>query len=246
MSRADAWIRWSTAAVVTLLAVVAGIVSYRHALEVVRLHGEDGFTAYLVPATVDGLIYASSMVLLDCARRAVRVPALARVSLGLGILATLAANVAHGAAHGVVGGVVAAWPAVALVLAYETLMALIRRAATVAGELLVEDAPGAPESAPEPGGFLGALPVLGPVEGFPRAVLAAGDAPGRVVVTERLPELETAPEDVPALHLEAAERYAGELSAGRLPSVRRIKREMRLGQDNARQVRAYLAGCTRT
>jgi hypothetical protein len=48
---------------------------------------------------VDGLIYASSMVLLDCARREVPVPALARWLLGLGIAATLAANVAHGLGH---------------------------------------------------------------------------------------------------------------------------------------------------
>ena len=46
--------------------------------------------------TVDGLIYASSMVMLDSARRETPVPALARWLLSLGIAATLAANVAHG------------------------------------------------------------------------------------------------------------------------------------------------------
>jgi hypothetical protein len=50
----------------------------------------------LVPLTVDGLIYASSMVMLDSARRETPVPALARWLLSLGIAATLAANVAHG------------------------------------------------------------------------------------------------------------------------------------------------------
>ena len=50
-----------------------------------------------MPLTVDGLIYASSMVMLDSARPKVPVPALARWLLGLGIAATLAANVAHGA-----------------------------------------------------------------------------------------------------------------------------------------------------
>jgi hypothetical protein len=38
----------------------------------------------MVPLTVDGLIYASSMVMLDSARRKVQVPALARWLLGLG------------------------------------------------------------------------------------------------------------------------------------------------------------------
>jgi hypothetical protein len=46
--------------------------------------------------TVDGLIYPSSMAMLDSARRGARVPAPARWLLGLGITATLAANVAHG------------------------------------------------------------------------------------------------------------------------------------------------------
>ena len=43
-------------------------------------------------------------------------PALARWLLGLGIAATLAANVAHGPGHGLIGAAVAAWPAVALVV----------------------------------------------------------------------------------------------------------------------------------
>jgi hypothetical protein len=81
-----------------------------------------------VPLTVDGLVYASSMVMLDAARRMTPVPALARWLLGLGITATLAANVAHGLGHGPVGGAVAAWPAVALVGSYELLMMVIRSA----------------------------------------------------------------------------------------------------------------------
>ena len=68
----------------------------------------------LVPLTVDGLIYANSMVMPDCARRC-RGPALARCLLGLGITATLAANVAHSLGHGLIGALVAAWSAVALV-----------------------------------------------------------------------------------------------------------------------------------
>jgi len=81
-----------------------------------------------VPLTVDGLIYASSMVLLDSARRKAPVPGLARWLLGLGIAATLAANVAHGLGHGLIGAAVAAWPAVSLVGSYELLMLIIRGA----------------------------------------------------------------------------------------------------------------------
>ncbi len=89
------------------------VASYEHAYDLVRAHGEAGWTARLVPLTVDGLIYASSMIMLDSARRAVRVPALARWLLGLGIATTLAANVAHGLGPGPVGAALAAWPAIA-------------------------------------------------------------------------------------------------------------------------------------
>jgi hypothetical protein len=121
-------IRRTTAVAVIGVAVVAAVASYEHAYDLVRAHGEVGWTARLVPLTVDGLIYASSMVMLDCARRKVPVPALARWLLGLSITATLAANVAHGLGHGLTGAAVAAWPAVALVGSYELLMMIIRSA----------------------------------------------------------------------------------------------------------------------
>ncbi len=128
MTAADRIIRWTTAVAVICVAAIAAVVSYEHAGDLVRAHGETGWTARLIPLTVDGLIYASSMVMLDSARRGARVPALARWLLGLGIVATLAANVAHGLDHGSIGAGVAAWPAVALVGSYELLMMIIRGA----------------------------------------------------------------------------------------------------------------------
>jgi hypothetical protein len=80
----------------------------------------------MIPVTIDGLVYASSMVILDAARNRRPPPLLAWVLLWLGITATLAANIAHGWEYGPVGAVVAAWPAVALVGCYEMLMWLIR------------------------------------------------------------------------------------------------------------------------
>ena len=133
MSRADGAIRWSTALAVLGVAVVAAVVSYQHGYEVVHAHGEAGPTARLVPLTVDGLIYASSMVLLYSARRGLPVPGLARWLLGVGITATLAANMAHGWAHGPVGAAVAAWPAITLVGSYELLMWLVRTQAPLSG-----------------------------------------------------------------------------------------------------------------
>ena len=71
------------------------------------------------------------MVVLYAARHRVPVPFLARWLLGLGIAATLTANMAQGWSHGPVGAVVAAWPAVSLVGSYELLVWLIRTSATV-------------------------------------------------------------------------------------------------------------------
>jgi hypothetical protein len=126
VTAAERAIRWSTIAAVAAVAVVAGWVSYLHAYEVVSAHGESGLVGRLYPGTVDGLIYAASMVLLDAARRAVPAPILARWLLAAGIGATLFANVLAGAAYGPLGAAVAAWPALALVGAYELLMLIIR------------------------------------------------------------------------------------------------------------------------
>jgi hypothetical protein len=122
----DRAIRLSTAAAVLTVAGIAAYVSYWHAYAVVRAHGETGITARLEPATIDGLVYASSMVVLYAARHRVLVPSLARWLLALGIAATLTANMAQGWSHGPVGAVVAAWPAVSLVGSYELLVWLIR------------------------------------------------------------------------------------------------------------------------
>jgi hypothetical protein len=129
----DRVIRVSTAVAVLTVAGVAAYVSYWHAYAVVCAHGESGVTARLEPATIDGLVYASSMVNLYAARHRLPVPALARWLLALGIIATLAANMAQGWSHGPVGAVIAAWPAVSLVGSYELLVWIIRTAG--AGDL---------------------------------------------------------------------------------------------------------------
>jgi hypothetical protein len=127
-------IRLSTAAAVLAVAGIAAYVSYWHAYAVVLAHGETGITARLEPATVDGLVYASSMVVLYAARHRMPVPSLARWLLALGIAATLTANMAQGWSHGPVETVVAAWPAVSLVGSYELLIWLVRTSRTLERE----------------------------------------------------------------------------------------------------------------
>jgi hypothetical protein len=80
----------------------------------------------LFPLTVDGLIVAASMLILDANRRNQPVPVLARWCLGTGITATIGANVAHGLGHGPIGALVSAWPALALAGSFELLMTLVR------------------------------------------------------------------------------------------------------------------------
>src|ERR1700730_15763560 len=131
VSSIDRAIRLSTAAAVLAVAGIAAYVSYWHAYAVVRAYGETGITARLEPATIDGLVYASSMVILYAARHRLPMPYLARWLLGLGIAATLTANMAQGWSHGPVGAAIAAWPAISLVGSYELLVWLIRTAGTV-------------------------------------------------------------------------------------------------------------------
>src|ERR1700728_4144044 len=190
MSVADRVIKWSTAGAVLGVAAVAAVASYEHAYDLVRAHDEVGWTARLVPLTVDGLVYASSMVMLDSARRAMPVPALARWLLGLGIAATLAANVAHGLGHGLAGAAVAAWPAVALVGSYELLMMVIRS-----------------------------------------SQVPAGGTPATEV-------------DVDPLWEPAAELFAEQLAADRVPSVRAIRAELHVGQARAQRLRDYLVSAS--
>jgi hypothetical protein len=146
----DKLIRITTAMAVLAVAVIAAIISYQHAYELIRAHGETGFTARLLPLTVDGLIWAASMVILDASRRNQRVPRLAAWSLGCAIAATISANLAHGLNHGPIGALVSAWPALALVGSYELLMHLIKTQAAgnpgQPAETLAHD--GAPASAP--------------------------------------------------------------------------------------------------
>ena len=160
----------------------------------VRAHGESGPLALAYPVTVDGLIYAASMVLLNAARQGIRAHWLAYVALGLGIAATLAANVAAGLSYGPVGALVASWPAPALVISYELLMIVLRTSVRAAAT-----APAADTAVPEPPAEL---------NGHAHA---------------------------------AAERYAADLARAQVPGVRRIRRDLKVGQPRAQQVRAYLA-----
>jgi hypothetical protein len=126
-SAADGRIRLIAGLALFALAAITAIVSYLHALAVVRSVGNTGAVAYLVPFVADLMIVSASMALLEAARNSAAKPALAIVSLVFGIGATLAMNVAAGWHHGSAGALVAALPPVPLVLSLETVIGLVRR-----------------------------------------------------------------------------------------------------------------------
>lgn len=139
--KGDLVIRCATAIVVTLLAAIAAVASYRHILEVGWMHGETGLVAYLSPITIDGLIVASSLTLLDAARRGEKGLLLSWAALALGVILTIAANVLYGLQDSIIGAIYAALPAVTLTISFELLMGMIRRAAKTKTAPQTEEAP---------------------------------------------------------------------------------------------------------
>ncbi len=138
----DKLTRWTAVAAVLAVAAVAAWVSYRHAVDVVTVHGEPGAVGHWYPVLIDGLIVAASMVLLDAARHGEKPPVLAWWLAGAGIGATLAVNVLAGVPSGWLGAVIASWPALAFVGCYELLMMLVRASARRApAKLVAEEKP---------------------------------------------------------------------------------------------------------
>lgn len=134
---ADVWIRRTTTGCVTMLALIAGTVSYLHMHALVELHGQPGWVAALTPLSVDGMIVAASTSLLADSRLGCRGGMLPWALLTVGSVASLAVNVAV-AEPTVVGRVIAAWPSFALIGAYEMLMGQVRRSAPTRSETLAQ------------------------------------------------------------------------------------------------------------
>ena len=124
------WVRGVTTLAVVLVALVAAVVSYEHMRALAELAGE-GWRSWLLPISVDGLVVAGSMTMLVRRRAGQPAGALTWAALVLGLGASLAANVVA-ADPGVIDPallrrLVAAWPPVALLLAYELLMQQLAR-----------------------------------------------------------------------------------------------------------------------
>jgi hypothetical protein len=119
--------RWIAGCALAGVSLIAAVVSYLHALDVVRAVGATPPVEYLIPFLADLVILGASAALLDAARRNHDMPPLVVLSLIAGVGVTLAMNVAAGWHHGAAGALVAGWPAVAFILALESLAGMVRR-----------------------------------------------------------------------------------------------------------------------
>lgn len=204
---ADRLVRLTAVTAVLAVAAVAALISYRHAVDVVTVHGEGGAIGKCYPVVIDGLIVAASMVLLDAARHRETPPRLAWWMLAAGIGATLAVNVLAGVTSGLLGAVIAAWPATAFVGCYELVMLLVRASA---------------RRQPSPETCTTVTPVPGAPEAITGPVTARAALNGHAAEAERL--------------------FGDDITAGRMPGIRRIMREMHVGDAKARLIQQHLQG----
>lgn len=111
-------------------ALVAFVVSFEHLREVAEFAGE-GWRSWLLPLSVDGLVIAASIAALNARRQGREVPWMTIVNLLVGLGVSVAANVLVPfldvlvpQSRDILSASVAAWPAVALALAFEELLRL--------------------------------------------------------------------------------------------------------------------------
>lgn len=144
----DALIRRATIAAVAAVGVIAAVISYRHQYELAAGHGESPLTARLLPLSIDGLLLAATLAVLDASRRG-QSALTAQATVTLGVAMTLWANIVHGLAYGPAGVVVSGWPPVALIAAVEVLARMLRQnPSKTAAPVAV---PAVPGPYPEPG-----------------------------------------------------------------------------------------------
>jgi hypothetical protein len=125
---ADRVIRYSTIGAVASVGLTAAVLSYRHQFELAAGHGESALTDKLLPISIDGLLLAGTLAVLDASRRQTGHAWAARITVGLGVGMTMWANIVHGLAFGWTGIILSGWPPVALMAAIEVLARMVRPA----------------------------------------------------------------------------------------------------------------------
>ncbi|MFE6305062.1 DUF2637 domain-containing protein [Nocardiopsis sp. NPDC057823] len=110
------------------LAIAVGlvVVSYGHIRKFAAAAGAAAWEAAVIAATVDALVVLSIAAIGHARGRGHQPPAMAKIALIVGILATTGANIHHGLDHGWMGIVVSLWVPVAAELAYQLAMAAVK------------------------------------------------------------------------------------------------------------------------
>lgn len=253
MSRGDKAIRWGLVVSLATVTVIAVAISYVHLHDLATDNGEKGAAAAALPVTVDGLILACSLVIVNAARRRSRPPVLAWLMLLAGIGATLAGNVAHGIEHGWPGAVVAGWPAVVAAGCFHLVIAEVRRGRR---DETQDEMAAFPEPVWWPLPDLGAAgedvggyalwETMEPVE--PAAVTAGREMfPALTEMAATGAQTEDDPPSIsapdPGLDeavATARDRFGETLSGGRVPSIRAIRKGMRVGYPRAKEIHERL------
>lgn len=243
MNRSDRAIRVLTAFAVLVVAAIAAVISFTHIDHLAITHGQTVLSAALLPLSIDGTVAAASLVMLRSARMMLPVPKLARVMLALAVLATLACNVLFGAGFGIVGALLSGWPAVAFIGCAELAIGMIRRARSVAPEVVAEAMADVADDVP-----VGA-PIPMPVQSIEAvSAVTPGPVADNVPDDANIQQARSAGRTVARRHTRrhtpqqrAERKYAAHVAAGQVPSLRALMRDLGVGQDRAREVRQHLA-----
>jgi hypothetical protein len=214
--------------------------SYRGLWLWAQHHGLHGVWAVAWPLQIDTFIGVGELALFvalaDSWTVRSRIGAWAVTVLGLAV--SVAGNVGHIAGHDLASRATAAVPPLAAAAALAVGLGVLKRVvATHAGT-------GVPAAAPAPMPVPATAPAAASghedQDGNGGLLAWLTSEPGRV------PAVPEPPAGLNGHAAAAAELFAADLAAGRVPGIRAIRREMHVGQDRAQQVRAYLAALART
>jgi hypothetical protein len=169
---------------VALVAVitVAAAISYSHMFDWAQLNGEPRWRAHLSPLSVDGALFAASLVMYADARMRNRPDKLAYLTVLVGIGWSVLANMNHDWRDPIAAKVIAAWPPLALAVTIELVLRFVRRLREQAeGQQAVKAVTRAePKPAPAPRPLPAPQPIMSePIEldGLTAEMRTAGWAP---------------------------------------------------------------------
>ncbi len=119
----------ATMVVLALVAVigVAVAISYSHMFDWALINGEPRWRAHLSPLSVDGAMFAASFVMYADARMRNRKDWLAYLTLIVGVIWSVLANMNHDWTDPLAAKAIAAWPPLSLAVSVELVLRFIRR-----------------------------------------------------------------------------------------------------------------------